>query len=194
MASLSCARLMVCVEVAITTSVNGARRLIPSVSGSGAVWVERIHAESRAAARARTVSAMLEAEGEAVGRYKAARLVAESNLESRQPRHRYKKAGGEGVIALDHLSRAFTVSRPSAVWCGDVTYIWVGTCWVYLAVVLDLYARRAVVWAMMSRSPDSELTRRALAVAYEAGGRPKRVIFHSDQGCRYTSVAFQQQL
>jgi putative transposase len=155
--------------------------------------VERIHAESRGAAGARTVSARLKAEGKAVGRYKAARLMAESNLESRQPRHRYKKTGGEGVIAPNHLNRAFTVNRPNAVWCGDVTYIWAGTCWVYLAVVLDLYARRAVGWAM-SESPDSELTTRALAVAYEARGRPKGVMFHSDQGCQYTSVAFQQQL
>ncbi len=81
-----------------------------------------------------------------------------------------------------------------AVWCGDVTYIWAGARWVfYLAVVLDLYARRAVGWAM-SESPDSALTTRALAVAYEARGRPKGVMFHSDQGCQYTSVAFQQQL
>ncbi|HCK27554.1 MAG TPA: IS3 family transposase, partial [Alcanivorax sp.] len=51
--------------------------------------VEQIHAESRGAAGARTVSARLKAEGEAVGRYKAARLMAESRLERRQPRHRY---------------------------------------------------------------------------------------------------------
>ena len=111
--------------------------------------VEQIHAESRGAAGARTVSARLKAEGEAVGRYKAARLMAESRLESRQPRHRYKKTGGEAVIAPNHLNRAFTVNRPNAVWCGDVTYICAGTCWVfYLAVVLDLYARRTVGWAM----------------------------------------------
>ena len=110
--------------------------------------MERIHAESRGAAGARTVSAMLKAEGEAVGCYKAARLMAEANLESRQPRHRYKITGGEGVIAPNHLNRAFTVNRPNAVWCGDVTYIWAGTRWVYLAAVLDMYARRAVGWAM----------------------------------------------
>ena len=80
--------------------------------------MERIHAESRAAAGASTVSAMLKAEGEAVGCYKAARLMAEANLESRQPRHRYKITGGEGVIAPNHLNRAFTVNRPNAVWCG----------------------------------------------------------------------------
>ena len=53
-----------------------------------------------------------------------------------------------------------------------MTYIWTGSGWLYLAVVLDLYARRVVGWAM-SRSPDSELTKQALAVAYEARGCPE---------------------
>lgn len=136
---------------------------------------------------------MLKTEGESVGRYKAAKLMAEAGLESRQPGHRYKKTGGEAVIAPNYLNREFTVNAPNKVWCGDVTYIWAGTCWVYLAVVLDLYARRVVGWAI-SRSPDSALTKRALALAYEARGRPKGVMFHSDQGCHYTSLAFRQRL
>ncbi|MCE7511386.1 IS3 family transposase [Alloalcanivorax xenomutans] len=155
--------------------------------------VARLHKKGRGAAGARTLSALLKAEGEAVGRYKASRLMAEAGLESRQPGHRYKQTGEEATVAPNHLNRAFAVTRPNAVWCGDVTYIWAGSCWVYLAVVLDLYARRVVGWAM-SNSPDSELTKRALAVAYEARGRPKGVMFHSDQGCHYTSRAFRQQL
>ena len=62
-----------------------------------------------------------------------------------------------------------------------------------MAVVLDLYARRVVGWAM-SRSPDSELTKQALAVAYEARGCPEGVLFHSDQGCHYSSQAFRERL
>ncbi|MCU7937530.1 MAG: DDE-type integrase/transposase/recombinase [Candidatus Thiodiazotropha sp. (ex Dulcina madagascariensis)] len=62
-----------------------------------------------------------------------------------------------------------------------------------LAVVLDLFARRPVGWSL-SLSPDSELVKKALRMAYESRGRPKGVMFHSDQGCRYTSLAFRQQL
>lgn len=153
----------------------------------------QIHKDSRYAAGARTISVMLKAESESVGRYKATRLMAEAGLESRQPGHRYKKTGSEAEVASNHLNREFTVSRPNEVWCGDVTYIWAGTCWIYLAVVLDLYARKVVGWAT-SQSPDSELTKRALTLAYEARGRPKGVVFHSDQGCHYTSLAFRQQL
>ena len=59
--------------------------------------MKRIHAESRGAAGARTISATLRAEGERVGRYKAARLMKECRVASRQPRHRYKQTGGEAV-------------------------------------------------------------------------------------------------
>ena len=157
------------------------------------VKVKAIHSTSRGAAGARTVSAMLKTEGESVGRYKAGKLMQEAGVESCQPKHRYKKTGDEAHTAPNHLNREFTVNKPDQLWCGDVTYIWAGTCWIYLAVVLDLYARRVVGWAI-SQSPDSELTKQALTLAYESRGRPQGVMFHSDQGCHYTSLAFRQRL
>jgi putative transposase len=156
--------------------------------------VVELHAASRGAAGARTLSAALKSEGEAVGRYKAASLMMEAGIESKQRRkHRYRQAESESAIAPNHLNRTFTVPRPNQVWCGDVTYIWAGTHWVYLAVVLDLYARRVVGWAL-SGSPDSALTIQALGMAYESRGRPTGVMFHSDQGCHYTSLSFRQRL
>jgi len=156
--------------------------------------VVELHVASRGAAGARTLSASLKAEGESAGRYKTARLMAEANIRSKQPgQHKYRKTGEEAHIAPNHLQREFTVEAPDQVWCGDVTYIWAGTGWIYLAVVMDLYARRVVGWAM-SRSPDSELTKQALALAYESRGRPQGVTFHSDQGCHYTSLSYRQRL
>lgn len=153
-----------------------------------------LHTASRRAAGARTLSALLKSEGESVGRYMAGNLMSEAGIESKQRRkHRYRQAVVESVIAPNHLDREFTVNRPNQIWCGDVTYIWSGTYWVYLAVVLDLCARRVVGWAL-SRSPDSDLTSQALSVAYESRGRPKGVTFHSDQGCHYTSRAFRETL
>ena len=120
--------------------------------------------------------------------------MREAGIVSRQRRpHRYRVAAQASRIAPNRLNRAFRVARPDAVWCGDVTYIWTGSGWLYLAVVLDLYARRVVGWAM-SRSPDSELTKQALAVAYEARGCPEGGLFHSDQGCHYSSQAFRERL
>lgn len=157
--------------------------------------VVQLHAVSRGAAGARTLSEALKAEGTEIGRFKAARLMAEANLVSKQaaPPHRYKQTGEASEIAPNRLNRQFAVKAPNQVWCGDITYIWAGTCWLYLAVVLDLYARRVVGWAM-STTADSELSRRALTVAWEGRGRPSAVMFHSDQGCQYSSKAFRQQL
>ncbi len=109
------------------------------------------------------------------------------------PGHSYKKANQEHIAAPNKLDRQFTVSAPNQVWCGDVTYIWTGRRWAYLAVVLDLFARKPVGWAM-SLSPDSELTCQALTMAFESRGKPKGVMFHSDQGSHYTSRKFRQRL
>ena len=153
-----------------------------------------IHASSRESAGTRTISGRLKQQGESVGRYKARSLMQEAGLESKQPRgHRYKVAKKPAQVAENHLDREFTVARPNQVWCGDVTYVWAGTQWLYLALVIDLYARRIVGWAC-STSPDSELTIQALRRAYESRGKPTGVMYHSDQGCHYTSHAFQQQL
>lgn len=91
------------------------------------------------------------------------------------------------------LARQFAVTEPNQVWCGDVTYVWTGQRWAYLAVVLDLFARKPVGWAM-SYSPDSDLTCRALKMAFESRGKPQNLMFHSDQGSHYTSRQFRQQL
>lgn len=76
---------------------------------------------------------------------------------------------------------------------GDVTYIWTGNRWAYLAVILDLFSRKVIGWSL-SLSPDTELTANALKMAFELRGQPKGVMFHSDQGCHYTSRKYRQLL
>lgn len=153
-----------------------------------------IFTTSRGSAGSRTLSQQLKADGESVGRYKARSLMKEANLESKQPgKHQYKHREDESHIAPNLLEREFKVELPNQVWCGDVTYVWSGTEWLYLALVIDLFGRRIIGWAC-SRHPDTQLTSQALSVAYEARGKPKGVMFHSDQGCHYTSKAYQQLL
>ncbi|SQB68534.1 putative integrase [Escherichia coli] len=78
-----------------------------------------------------------------MGRWLAGRLMKELGLVScQQPTHRYKRGGHEHVAIPNHLERQFAVTEPNQVWCGDVTYIWTGKRWAYLAVVLDLFARK----------------------------------------------------
>jgi len=108
-------------------------------------------------------------------------------------RHKYRKTTQEHLDIPNHLDRQFDVTAPNKVWVGDVTYVWAGNRWMYLAVVMNLFARKAIGWAM-SLSPDSQLTGKALSMAFESRGRPKEVMFHSDQGSHYTSKSFRQLL
>lgn len=101
-------------------------------------------------------------------RWGAGRLMKELGLVScQQPTHRYRRGGHEHVAIPNHLERQFAVTEPNQVWCGDVTYIWTGKRWAYLAVVLDLFARKPVGWAM-SFSPDSRLTGNGVGNARQA--------------------------
>ena len=156
--------------------------------------VKSIFHESRDSAGARSIADMATARGMQLSRYRAGNLMKSCGLTSIQPpKHAYKQAHHEHVEIPNHLNREFDVTSPDQVWCGDVTYIWTGTRWAYLAMVLDLFSRKPIGWAM-SFSPDSKLTRHALTMAFESRGKPKNLMFHSDQGCHYTSRSFKQQL
>jgi putative transposase len=84
------------------------------------------------------------------------------------------------------LNRELDVPAPNQIWCGDITYIWAQGKWHYLAVVMDLYARRVMGWAL-SNKPDADLVIKALDMTYEQRGRPQGLLFHSDQGSQYGS-------
>jgi putative transposase len=156
--------------------------------------VRRVHVLSHGSAGARTIADMVSSDGTPLSRYRAGNIMKELGLVSCQTRtHAYKKAAQEHVAVPNLLARQFAVPEPNQVWCGDVTYVWTGQRWAYLAVVLDLFARKPVGWAM-SYSPDSDLTCRALKMAFESRGKPKNLMFHSDQGSHYTSRQFRQQL
>lgn len=150
--------------------------------------------ESRGSAGARTISSMALAHDVAISRYRIGRIMKSLNLVSCQQRtHRYKKSGEEHVAIANHLNRQFDVKAPNQVWCGDITFVWAGSRWAYLAVVMDLFSRKIIGFAL-SHSPDTILAAKALTMAFETRGRPKGVMFHSDQGATYTSRQYQHHL
>ena len=137
---------------------------------------------------------MMRALGHQIGRFKVRRLMKEAGLVSKQPgAHRYQVARSERPDIPNLLAREFDVQQPNQVWCGDITYVWAGGRWHYLAAVLDLHTRRVVGWAMSGR-PDAELTVKALDMANQQRGCPSGVLFHSDQGSQYGSRVFRQRL
>lgn len=156
--------------------------------------VRELFAASNSSAGARTLVFQLTALGVVMGRYKVSRLMEEAGLASKQPgKHRNKIVKSEHDLAPNILNRTFNVAVPNQVWCGDITYIWTGDKWSHLAVVIDLYSRRVIGWAM-SNSPNTRLTLDALEMAYRVRGKPKGVMFHSDQGCQYDSLKYRQRL
>jgi putative transposase len=90
--------------------------------------------------------------------------------------------------APDLVQRQFSATQPNQLWVADITYIPTGTGVLYLAVVLDVWSRRIIGWAMETHLRTS-LVLAALDMAIEQR-RPDRVIHHSDQGCQYTAVGF----
>jgi len=129
----------------------------------------------RSSAGSRMIKTMLNDDGIEIGRFKVRRLMAEIGLICKQPGpHAYKQATVERPDIPNILDRQFGVEDVDRVWCGDISYIWTGTRWSYLAVVLDLFARRVVGWAL-SAKPDTNLTIKALDLAYELRGKPETV-------------------
>jgi putative transposase len=173
--------------------LNNHDKIRPKVIEAQAM-IKEIFNASRGSAGARTIVNIATSKGVQLSRYRVSNLMKRLDLVSCQYRkHRYKKTGNERLNIQNHLNRAFNVKAPNEVWCGDVTYIWAGNRWAYLAVVMDLFSRK-IIGSALSYHPDSLLTGKALTMAFESRGKPKNLMFHSDQGCHYTSKLFRQLL
>lgn len=153
--------------------------------------VRQIFNDSNGSAGTRTIVAILwHQHGVRLTRYRAGKLMKRMGLKSCQlKQHRYRHCDEMHKVHDNTLGRKFSPTAPNQVWTGDVTYIRIKGGWCYLAIVLDLYARRIVGFAV-SDSPNSLLTGTALKMAYHTRLNPINVMFHSDQGRHYTSQEF----
>ena len=97
-------------------------------------------------------------------------------------------------VAPNVLQRDFASSEPNRRWVGDITYVWTLRGWLYVAVILDLFSRRVVGWAMDSRLDTESLTLNALNMALANRMPDRGLIFHSDRGTQYTSKAYRKAL
>ena len=131
----------------------------------------------------------LQDQGLSVGRQRVARLMRENGLRARQPR-RFKRTTDSlhaFPVAPNLLAQDFAAERPDEKWGADISYVWTREGWLYLAVVIDLFARRVVGWAVSDRlHKELALTalRRALVVRRPGAG----LLHHSDRGSQYCSL------
>ena len=153
------------------------------------VEVRTVHRESRQTYGVRRVHAELQARGVACGRQRAGRLMREGGLVARGPKRKPPTATSQAPltpVAANVLDRQFAPDAPDRVWTTDITYIPTAEGWLYLAVVVDLFSRRVVGWAVRP-SLGRELATAALTAALRDRRPPPGLICHSDQGTQYTS-------
>ena len=152
--------------------------------------VQAIHARSRGTYGAPRIHAELADAGVAVSRKRVARVMRAAGLAgvSRRRGPRTTRRDSQARPAPDLVERRFEAEAPNRLWVADITYIPTGRGFLYLAIVLDVFSRRVVGWAMAEHLR-TVLVLEALEMAM-AQRRPAAVIHHSDQGCQYTSLAF----
>jgi putative transposase len=154
-----------------------------------------LHEESRETYGSPRIWGALREQGHQVGEHRVARLMRQANLQAKTvSKWRVTTDSAHRLpVAANHLNRQFTVAAPNQVWAGDLTYIWTREGWLYLAILLDLYSRAVVGWAMGARLTE-ELTQHALQMALHRRQPKPGLLHHSDRGSQYAANADQQRL
>ena len=153
--------------------------------------IREIHRCSRCTYGSRRIMHQLRSKGMMIGRYRVRRLMRMADIKVKRKRqYRLTTRSSHGYpIAPDLVVRNFRAHEPNNIWASDITYIQTAEGWLYLAVVLDLYSRRVVGWAM-DRRMTVELVKKALMMA--AGRRRPNpgLIHHSDRGIQYACYQY----
>lgn len=191
---------MMCRALAVSAAGYYAWRSRPesprSVSARALLSAIRvIHQESRETYGSPSIWDALLKQGHRIGEHRVARLMRQDGIRAKtvkkwrattQSQHRFP-------VAANTLNRQFTVEAPNRVWAGDLTYVWTTEGWLYLAVILDLYSRRVIGWAMGHRLT-VDLAERALTMALANRTPMAGLLHHSDRGSQYAATSYQQLL
>jgi transposase InsO family protein len=158
--------------------------------------IREVHQRSRCTYGSPRITQELRAQGHRVGENRVAELMRTAAIRAKSAR-RWKattQSAHRLPVAENTLDRQFTVDQPNQVWAGDLTYVWTAQGWLYLAVVIDLYSRSVIGWAMSDRLC-ADLATQALTMALWRR-KPSRggLLYHSDRGVQYAAREYQQLL
>ena len=131
-------------------------------------------------------------QGHAYDRKTVAASMKRQNLRAKAAR-KYKATTNSNhnlPVAPNLLQQNFSAEAPNQKWVSDITYLWTGEGWLYLAVIIDLFSRLVVGWALAERMT-ADLVCQALQMALWRRKMPKGVILHSDRGSQYCSATYQ---
>ena len=157
--------------------------------------IRRLHQQSREIYGSPKIHQDLVEEGESCSVNRVARLMQAADIKSKLARKFVVTTDSKNTLrpAPDLLKRDFVVNRQNEAWVSDTTFIATREGWLFLAVVLDLFSRQVIGWAMGNRN-NTQLVQDALTMAVWRRQDVMGVIVHSDQGSTYASSRYQQQL
>jgi putative transposase len=157
--------------------------------------IRRVHEENFRVYGARKVWRQLGREGQVVARCTIERLMRKLGLQGVVRGRKCRTTFGDDRAErpLDRVNRQFQASRPNELWVADFTYVATWTGFVYVAFVIDVFARRIIGWRV-ARSMQTELVLDALEQALWARSEAKGVVHHSDRGCQYLSICYTERL
>jgi putative transposase len=192
---------VLCRVMGVSTSSYYAWRQAPEDSGRQqrdeilADKAEQIFNEYKSIYGSRRLSDELKKQGFSVGRFKTRRLMQERQLAVRYPK-KFKvttDSNHDETISPNRLNRQFKVAKPNQVWTTDITYVWTLQGWLYVAVIIDLFSRQVVGWAIDNHMRTS-LCVRALQMAFWRRKPPPGLLHHSDRGSQYASHEYREHL
>ena len=157
--------------------------------------MKQLFSASRESLGSREMVKKLRKEGFKIGRYRVSSLMKRLKLKVIQ-RQAYKvttQRKHSHQVADNLINQDFNPENPNQVWAGDVTYLRTHEGWMYLAIVMDLYSRKIIGWAMSKRMT-VDLVERAMQMAIALRAPDEGLIFHSDRGSQYTSKRFRRLL
>lgn len=159
------------------------------------IEIRRIHLEYREAYGSLKVWQELRQQGIHCGRHRVARLRSQHGIETKR-RRRFKvttRSKKGQVIAPNIVNRCFNAQKSNLIWVGDVTFISTRKGWLYLAIIMDLYSRMIIGWAM-SEQNNKQLALNALDMAILRKKPQPGLVHHTDQGSIYGSDEYVQKL
>ena len=157
--------------------------------------IEAVHKEAHESYGALRTWRALRREGEGCGRHRVARLRRAAGIEARRKR-RFRRTVERHVVAPpapNLLKRDFGAAARDRVWVGDTTAIATRKGWLFLAVLIDLFSRKVVGWAMAERQT-LELSLAALRMALDQRKPGPGLVHHTDQGSIYASPVYREVL
>src|SRR5450432_395237 len=153
--------------------------------------IQTLHVESRETYGSRRLLKALRDEGFSVGKRRVERALRSMGIRAVNRRRSRVTTTSSPLhqAAENHLGRDFTASRPDERWVTDISYIWTGEGWVYLSVILDLFSRGVVGWAL-DTTLSTQLPLVALDMALRRRHPSHGLLHHLDRGCQYTSAEY----